>query len=183
MPADPWSHPVRLAELSADRETTFDLAPDPAVQTALAAALGIERLRKLRFTGALRPEGRQDWRLEARLGATAVQNCVVTLAPVTTRIDESVIRRYLAELPPPPEGGETEMPEDDSAEPLPDTVDLGTVMAEALAIALPAYPRAPGAELGEAVFAEPGIAPMTDDDARPFAGLADLRDRLARDDD
>ncbi|MCX8227096.1 MAG: DUF177 domain-containing protein, partial [Sulfitobacter sp.] len=35
-----------------------------------------------------------------------------------------------------------------------------------------------GAELGQAVYAEPGVAPMTDEDARPFAGLAQLREKL-----
>jgi hypothetical protein len=44
-------------------------------------------VRKLRFIGTLEPEGAQDWRLTADLGATVVQPCVVTLAPVTTRLE------------------------------------------------------------------------------------------------
>jgi hypothetical protein len=52
------------------------------------------------------------------------------------------------------------------------------VLAEALALALPDYPRAPGAELGQAVFAEPGIEPLRDEALRPFAGLAAFKDRL-----
>ena len=124
--------------------------------------------------GRLWPEG-DDWRLEAELGATVVQPCVVTLAPVTTRIDRPVTRRYLAHMPA-PGPGETEMPEDETAEPLPGAVDLDAVMIEALALALPDYPRAAGAELGEAVYTEPGKTPLTDEAARPFAGL---RDKLA----
>jgi uncharacterized metal-binding protein YceD (DUF177 family) len=88
-----------------------------------------------------------------------------------------VARRYLAEMPE-PEGDEVEMPEDDTAEPLPATLDLFAVLSEALALALPQYPRAEDAELGEAVFAAPGVAPMTDEEAKPLAGLAALRDRL-----
>ncbi len=80
----------------------------------------------------------RDWRLEAKLGATVVQPCVVTAEPVTTRIDDPVTRRYLAQMPE-PQGDEVEMPEDDSAEPLPDVLDLSAVMAEALALALPLY--------------------------------------------
>jgi uncharacterized metal-binding protein YceD (DUF177 family) len=106
-----------------------------------------------------------------------VQPCVVTLAPVTTRIEEDVERRFLADPPPMPEG-EVEMPGDESAEPLPDVIDLGAVLAEALALALPDYPRAEGAALEEAQFAAPGTRPMSDDDAKPFAGLAGLRDDL-----
>jgi len=59
-------------------------------------------------------------------------------------------------------------------------IDPAAVMIEALALAMPLYPRAEGADLGEAVHAEPGVTPMRDADARPFAGL---RDRLARDED
>jgi uncharacterized metal-binding protein YceD (DUF177 family) len=110
-----------------------------------------------------------------------VQPCVVTAEPVTTRLDETVERRYLADLEE-PTGEEAEMPEDDTLEPVPVVLDLSAVLAEALALALPIYPRAPGAALDEAVFAAPGIAPMTDQDAKPLAALAALRDRLSDDD-
>ena len=56
-------------------------------------------------------------------------------------------------------------------------------MTEALALALPPFPRAPGAALGDAVFSEPGKAAMHDRDTRPFAGLADLRKSLENKDD
>lgn len=171
-----------LARLSRTGPTPFALAPEAPERAALAAALGVLSLRKLRFSGRLIPEGRRDWRLEADLGATVVQACVVTAEPVTTRIDEPVLRRYLADLPE-PEGDEIEIPEDDSAEQLPVSLDLGAVMAEALALALPPYPRAPGAELGEARFAPPGTAPLSDADTRPLSGLAALRDRLRGTDD
>jgi uncharacterized metal-binding protein YceD (DUF177 family) len=67
------------------------------------------------------------------------------------------------------------VPEDDSAEPMPEAIDLAEVLREALALALPPWPRAPGAELGEAVFAVPGTAPIRDADLKPFAALAKLR--------
>jgi uncharacterized metal-binding protein YceD (DUF177 family) len=99
---------------------------------------------------------------------------------VTTRIDETVERHYLAEMPDLPDGEEIEMP-DDTAEPLPAALDLGAVMAEALAIALPPWPRADDAELERSTFAGPGTRAMTDEEARPFAGLKGLLDK--RDDD
>jgi hypothetical protein len=63
---------------------------------------------------------------------------------------------------------------------LPAVLDLAALMTEALVLALPLYPRAPGAELGSAVFAEPGTAPMTDESARPFARLGLLKDAARR---
>ncbi len=67
---------------------------------------------------------------------------------------------------------------DETREPLPAAIDLMAVAAEALALALPPYPRAPGAVLGDARFAEDGATPLSDEDARPFAGLAALRERM-----
>ncbi len=173
---------LRLSELPVTRPTAFAVEPDAEDRAEIARRLDITAIRKLRFEGELHPEGKRDWRLVGHLGATVVQPCVVTLDPVTTRIDEEVRRAYLAH-PPEPEGGdEVEMPEDDTAEALPETLDLWGVMEEALALALPAFPRAEGAALGEAVFAEPGKAAMTDDDAKPFAGLKSLRDKLEKGD-
>lgn len=174
----PAQHRLPVATLERRRGARFALEPDAEARAALAGRLGIEAVRKLSFAGSVMPEGRDDWRLEARLGATVVQPCGVTLAPVTTRIEEDVMRRFLAHPPVPPEGGEVEMPEDETEEPLGEAIDLRAVMEEALALALPPFPRAEGAELGEARFTEPGRTPLRDDDVKPLAGLKALRDSL-----
>ena len=176
----PYSETLRPGDLPADRPHAITLEPDAAARQRLAEALGLRALRKLRFTGQLKPLGRRDWRLEATLGATVVQDCVVTLDPVTTRIDDTVARTYLAEMPELPEGDEIEMPEDDSLEPLPVELDLGAVMTEALALALPAYPHAKGVDPVDMRQAPPGADPLDDAAAKPFAGLAALRDKLGK---
>ena len=173
----PVSHPLRVAALATRKPTRFDLKPDAAAQAALARHLGIDAISGLHFVGELRPRGRTDFDLEADLTATVVQPCIVSLVPVRTRIAEHVTRRYIDGLAP-PEGDEVEIPEDDTEEPLPQVINLGFVLTEALALALPLYPRAPGAELGAFVHAPPGVAPLRDADLRPFAGLASLADRL-----
>lgn len=178
----PWAQTLRVADLSAREPTRFDLAPATGVLAAIAQDLGLSGLKKLRFNGQVVPLGRRDWQLIGEIGATVVQPCSVTLEPVTTRIDAPVQRLYLAELPEFEPGSEEQMPEDDSVEALPATLDLGAVMVEALALHLPLYPRAPGAELAASVFTEPGKAAMRDADARPFAGLKSLRGKLDKDD-
>ncbi|MGE4328055.1 MAG: DUF177 domain-containing protein, partial [Pseudodonghicola sp.] len=87
----------------------------------------------------------------------------------------AVRRLYLANMDV-PQGAEVEMPEDDTVEPLGTVIDPEAVMIEALELALPLYPRSESAELGEAVFTEPGKQAMRDEDTRPFAALASLRD-------
>ena len=82
-----------------------------------------------------------------------------------------------------PDAAEVEMDDDDTIDPLPSAIDLVSVMMEALTLALPAFPRAADASLESTVFTEPGAAPMTDEDAKPFAGLGALRDSLGKKDD
>lgn len=168
---------LQLSRLNRAIDTDFALDPDAGARKQIAADLGISAVRKLRLHGTLIAESKYDWRLEARLGATVVQECVVTLAPVTTRIDLDIARSYRTDLPV-PTGDDFEMPEDETIEDLPQHLSLDALMIEALALALPDYPRAPGVELGQAIFAAPGVAPMTDEDAKPLAGLAALRDKL-----
>ncbi|WP_375173063.1 DUF177 domain-containing protein [Pseudooceanicola sp.] len=174
---------VRLADLNDRTGLEFDLRPDDL--EGMAQELELLDLRKVRFQGALRPDGKRGWRLEARLGATVVQPCVVTLAPVTTRIEEEVLRRYRPDFDritaeqTERDGEGVPMPEDETLEPLPAEIDLMQTLTEALSLALPQYPRAEGAELGEARYAEDGVTPLKDEDLRPFSGLAALRDKLA----
>lgn len=177
----PFSNPIRITELAARRPVRFSHAPDTATLAAIAKAVGAETVRKLRFAGELRPQGRRDWMLEATLGATVVQPCVVSLAPVTTRIDQQVTRHFVAD-PDPRATTETEIeiPEDDTIEPLGTVIDTGTVMVEALALALPLYPRANGAELGDLTVAPPGAEPFTKT-ANPFAALSTLRRTPSKD--
>lgn len=166
---------LRLAALSPRTPTTFDIVPDAEALSVLRDRLELSGLRKVRLSGQIAPEGGEDWRLEAHLGATVVQPCAVTLEPVTTRIEEDVMRRYLAHWTA-VEDAEAEMPEDDTAEPLPEVVDLMGVLEEALALALPAFPRAPGAELEQTRATPPGAAPLEDlEEENPFAVLAELK--------
>ena len=168
---------LRVADLSQTAENTFALRPERAALAALATTLDLDGLRKLSFEGKITPSGQSDWQLTGRLGATVVQACVVTLEPVTTRIDTDVIRHFVAGYEDPDEP-ESEMPEDDTIEALGAWIDPGLVMEEALALAVPDYPRKDDAELGQMVYAEPGTQAMTDEDAKPFAGLADLKSKL-----
>ncbi|WP_171174161.1 DUF177 domain-containing protein [Ruegeria sp. HKCCD8929] len=171
---------LRVADLPQNAPTPFDLRPDAGALEYLREQLHLVGLRKVRFFGDIRARGKRDWVLSGQLGATVLQPCVVTLDPVTTRIDTTVRRVYLANWHEPDEA-ETEMPEDDETEALGAEIDPWSVMEEALALALPLYPRKEGAGLGDAVFTEPGKQAITDDDAKPFAGLAGLRDVLKKD--
>ncbi|WP_417261507.1 YceD family protein [Celeribacter sp.] len=177
-----WGVELRLRDLSDAHAHPFRLKPTSEDLEEMAATLGLSSVKKVSFEGKMVPVGKRDWRLEGVLGATVVQPCVATLAPVTTRIDAEVTRTYLAELKEETTSEEeVEIPEDETTEPLPVSLLLSAVAEEALALAAPDYPRVEGAELAVTQFTESGKEAMSDDDAKPFASLKALRDKLGKD--
>ncbi|MGJ8546716.1 MAG: YceD family protein [Sulfitobacter sp.] len=173
----PSDSKFRVSSLSQNTPSPFEIRPNAPALAQIAQEMGLDGLRKLSFKGQIIADGKNDWRLDARLGATVIQPCVVTLAPVTTRIEEDVTRRFISDFSHPDEP-EVEMPDDDNSEKLGTWIDPEAIMIEALTLALPLYPRADEAALGSKQYAAPGVTPMRDEDAKPFAGLAGLRDAL-----
>lgn len=176
-PVVAFSHPLRTGALSSRKPTRFALTPDADTRAAVAQELGLLTLPHLTFRGEVRPSGARDFVLEARLEATVVQPCGLTLAPVKTTIAEDITRHYLFDWAE-PTTEEVEMSGDDTTDPLPEVIDAAAVAVEALTLALPLYPRAPGAQWAPMAAAPEGVAPLQDGDLKPFAGLAALRSRL-----
>lgn len=183
-PKHPTAPQIPVSDLRQTGSTPFLLEPNADERSALAEDLNALSLRKLHFVGEITPHGRNAWQLKADLGATVVQSCIVTLEPVTTRIDTEVTRRFVPahKLNTPEPGTETEMTDEDDIEELGETIDLDAILAEALSLAMPAYPRKDGAEVANAQFSADGVTPIQDEEMRPFAGLASLRDKLQKDD-
>lgn len=168
---------LRLADLPNRKPTHINYVPDAAALKLLATEMDVSAVRKLRLEGTLKPLGNRDWQLDASFGATVVQPCVVTLEPISTRINEKIFRQYLSVWEVPTDS-EAEMDGDDTSEPLPEVIDIAEVASEALALSIPRFPRSEGAELGQIVHTEAGSNPLTDDDVKPFAGLASLKAKL-----
>ena len=173
-PAPPeFSRPVAPRLLSRGSEIAVREVADEAEKARLARLFDAVEVRKFRLSGTLRPAQKGAWGLEARLSATVVQSCVVTLEPVVSLLDERVERLWL------PGGAlrtgdiviDTEGEEE--VEALEDGIALGLVAMEAAALALPPYPRAENAP----EIAEPEPA-AEDETRRPFAALADLKAKL-----
>lgn len=174
---------LKVATLSRGRTFAMDIRPDHDATESARDFLGVERLSNLRMKGDLTPVGSDDWRFTGRLTADIVQACVATLVPVSQRIDEPVDRRYVPDTGS-DAGVETDL--DMDAEDDPDTyVDViapGTLMLEVLSLAIDPYPRATEADLPTKQAAPPGVEPLNDEDLKPFAGLAALRDKMKKED-
>lgn len=161
---------LRVGHLNARQPTPFALQPDADTRHALAVEMGLIALPLLEFRGQIRPGMNDAWELTGVLDARVTQPCVVTLAPVTTQLQEDVERVFTPHFAP-PESEEAEMM-DDTLEPLGQYIDLSAIMAESLSLALPPYPRAADADLPEDV--KPAPDDPEGETRRPFAGLADL---------
>mgnify|MGYP001162714339 CR=1 FL=1 len=175
---------ICFSDLNPKKTHEFDFRPGDDVAGNLVTDLGLLGLSKLRLYGRLFAVGQKGWVLDARLGARVVQSCVVSLDLVSTRIDAAVERKFvpITEMEPTQfsEEDEIEMQQDDSVEPLGAGVDLLSILSESLALELPAYPRSQGAVLEKATFSAEGVVPMSYEDAKPFAGLAALKAKLAK---
>ena len=169
---------IKVAGLKSSGKTEFLLKPDSAANKNLAADLKVLGVSKLRFAGYIRPMGKSDWVLHGKLGASVQQTCVITLESVTSRINADVSRLFTSDMPDFGNEEEREMVEDENIEPLTDVINLADVMAEALALNLPAYPKKDGAEIEKTDFAASDVEPLNDETIKPFAGLAALRDKL-----
>ncbi|MBC7739802.1 MAG: DUF177 domain-containing protein [Candidatus Saccharibacteria bacterium] len=167
--------PFRVATIAGRSATHVKFAPDQAARALIAAELNLIDLPQLVFDGEIRPSGKRDLVLTCTLTALAIQPCSLTLQPVKTRLTEAVTRKFIADYKF-SDDDDVEMPDDDTIEPLGEVIDAAAIAIEALSLALPLYPRAPGVELGAVQVAPPGAAPLHDADLKPFAGLAKLID-------
>lgn len=178
-PPLPFRRPIPVRTRSRRQPLPFDLIAEPKDKPEIAEFLGLEALRSLRFRGEILPIGEDEWRVEGRLQAEILQICVVTLAPVTNRIEEDIARTYVPEeefsLP-------DEIDFDPESEDEPDSyglsIDLGQLALESLSLALDPYPRAPDAAPVDLEVAPPGAKPLSSEELKPFAKLAVLKEKF-----
>lgn len=178
-------------QLSRARPFQQNFETDAAERAAIADFLDLASLDQFSFEAHLTPKGKDGWRLDGEVRAAGAQRCGVTLEPVPFDVAVPAVRVWS------PDAGEEDLSqafeidvdaataaswaagsEDAEAdvERLPDPLDLGAVALETLALALDPYPRASGVSDFEPVVAgPPGVAPLTDEAAKPFAGLAALK--------
>jgi hypothetical protein len=165
-----WSVPVEVASVP-ETGRRLNLVADDAARNAIAKAAGLVALPRLEAGFDLTRQGADGLRAVGRISATVVQNCVVTLEPIESQIDEAVDLVFLPDAAPPTAAVEVQVLEtDDPPETIRDgVIDLGAVATEFLVLGLDPYPRRPSA-----VFDTP---PAGDPTSHPFAALAALKKR------
>ena len=166
---DNFAHHLRLDQIRDG--VRIDLTADEAERKAIAERLGLTRLERLDAHVVLSRTG-DVVRAQGRVGASLDQSCVVTQEPVAAHIDEPFEILFTPEPLVAEPDEEVELAEADCDVVFHDgaVLDLGTAIADTLALSLDPYPRTAGAE---AVLKDAGI--MTEAEASPFAVLAKLK--------
>lgn len=178
----PFRRMIPVRDLPARAARPIFETATAAETEAIAEDFALRAVERLDVEAALSGDGRSGWRLKGRLRARIVQNCVVTLAPVTSDIDEPFERLYVPGRASDPFQTEIviDPDEDDPPEPLGDGIDLGAVALETLALSIEPYPRAPGVHFEGRSATPPGAEELNDEALKPFASLAELKRRLER---
>lgn len=169
-----FSRPIRVNEVEAGG-TVIEITAEAAEREALAQRFELQALDSLVATVRLEPESGGAVLFSADLAADVVQACVVTLAPVPSRIEASFTRLYAPwadeNLP-----LEEELSEDEPPDPIKNgVIDIGEALADQLGLELDPFPRAPGAAF-EGFSTEPeDEREASEKAANPFMALAGLK--------
>jgi len=175
-PASEFSRPIEVDRIG-HTEVVHDIAASPEERAALARRFDLLALDTLEARLRLRrARGGSVLRLAGRLTADVVQSCVVTLAPVPSRVEAEFTVLY-GDGEAGGEGVEIDPEQESTVEPWPDgPLDLGETVAQELALALDPYPRAAGAALDPS-YTPPEGAGDEPEKVNPFRVLGKLRQR------
>jgi len=166
---DRFARHLRLDQLR-DGER-IDLVADETERAAIARRLDLAALDRLEAHVCLECTG-EIVRAKGRLVASLDQSCVVTGDPVAAHVDEPFALMFVPEPPVARPDEEVELGASDLDVVFHDgaAIDLGSALADTLALSLDPYPRSAGAE---AALKEAGV--LTEEQASPFAVLASLK--------
>ena len=161
----------RLAIDSIRDGERIDLVADESERKAVAERLRLESLDRFEAHVTLERDGERI-RAHGRVRAALEQSCVATGEPVAEHVDEPFEILFLPEPQPGSADEEIELAEEDCDVVFYDgsAIDLGTAVADTLALAMSPYPRSASAD---AVLKEAGV--LTEEQASPFAALAKLK--------
>ena len=163
-PAAEFTRPVPLTRLGSE-PFRQRIAASASERSVLVRRFDLVSLDRLAAEIELRREPAGTILLSASFEAEFAQRCIVTLEPVAGRLSERFALRY----GPPEAEAEAPSGDDDPAfEPLLGAaIDIGEAVAQEFSLALPPFPRAPGAAVDSD---RPGPEP----DSR-FTALAAIR--------
>ena len=140
----------------------------------LQQTLKLKRLLSFSFKGQIIQAKKKRYELHASLKATMIQNCIITCKPVKTLIEEEIERHYSEEvLGKNSEDLSLDVDAED-IEPIFKELNIGAVVAEALALRIPDYPRKKNVKFEGVTITNTGLEPLDNTSSNPFSVLKDF---------
>lgn len=171
---DPW-HAFVAVERIPDTGLHRAVEAEEASRAAMAEIAGLREIAYVRAAFDLKPRSGGQVHVTGRVQARVGQNCVVTLEPLESDIDEEVdlIFAPVEQIPelaePGDDDGDSATDMTDAPEPIENgNIDLGRLASDVLYLAIDPYPRKEGAAF------EPQVA-ASDPEDHPFAALKSLQ--------
>jgi uncharacterized metal-binding protein YceD (DUF177 family) len=153
------------------------LVADEAERKAIAERLGLDGIERFEAHVVLTRDGDRVG-ANGRIAARMDQRCVVTGESVPANVDEPFDVRFIPEPPVGHPDEEIELKAEECDLVFHDgaAVDLGSALADTLALSLNPYPRSAAAE---SALRDAGV--LSEDEAGPFAALAQLKRKMEGD--
>lgn len=178
----PFSFSVKVGHVSSN-PFLITVEADEKECAGLAKLWRIEGLTSLKADVKLSRWKRDGIRISGSFVGELVQNCVVSLKPIPTKIDDEFVTHFVPETSRLARQDDIQNGEiiiDVDGPDIPDTfsgntIDVAAVVSEFAAMSIDPYPRDPNAEIEEKF--QSGME--EDDDApSPFAALAAIKSEL-----
>lgn len=163
-----WSEPLPLGRVRDGMR--LELAADEAERAAIVTRLDLNSLARLEAHVALERSG-EEIRAHGRLRGALEQRCVASDVALPVHVDEPFDLMFRPEPSVAPDS-EIELSDADCDVVFHDgaAIELGTALADTLALSLDPYPRSPDAN---EALREAGV--LSEEQAGPFAALATLK--------
>ena len=167
--ADDFGHRIAIDTIRDGHR--IDLTADEAERKAIADRLGLLSLQCFKAHVTLDRDGGRVGAI-GRIAASLEQSCIATGDPVAEHLDEPFELVFVPEPTQVAPEQEIELGQADCDVVFYEggAIDLGTAIADTLALAMNPYPRSAGAD---AALKEAGV--LSESEAGPFAGLAKLK--------
>lgn len=178
----PFSFPVKVGHISSN-PVSLAIEADEKECEGLARLWKVESVTSLKASVKTGRWKRDGLRISGTFVGELVQNCVVSLKPITTKIEDEFVSHFVPDTSKLARRDNLQNGEviiDVDGPDIPDTfsgntIDIAVVVAEFAAMAIDPYPRDPEAEIEEKFQS----GSSADDEApSPFAALAAIKSEL-----
>ena len=119
----------------------FNINPKKHILNSLAQEMKVLNFTRLNFFGSIQKDSLNRWQLSASLNFNVVQECVVTLQPVTSFIKTKVVRVYIKDFYYNADKNAATDLSKAEYEKFEKTLNLMDILLEELSLSTPEYPK------------------------------------------